>query len=89
MEIDPFQGLLEKLQREEWPMVYMFKFIVPNDPQVIAQVTTLFNDQNEMVFHESNKGAYLSITVKEMMMSAEDVVNIYRKTATIKGVITL
>jgi uncharacterized protein len=52
-------------------------------------VTALFNDQNEMVFHESNKGAYLSITVKEMMMSAEDVVDIYRKTATIKGVITL
>jgi putative lipoic acid-binding regulatory protein len=89
MEIDPFLGLLEKLQREDWPMVYMFKFIVPNDPQLIGQVTALFSDQNEMVFHESNKGAYLSITVKEMMMSAQDVVEIYRKTATIKGVITL
>ena len=86
---DVFSGLLEKLKNEEWPMVYLFKFIIPNESNVLGRVTAMFGDENEMVFHESKNGNYVSITVKEMMTSAEEVIAIYEEAATIKGVITL
>jgi hypothetical protein len=84
-----FDGLLEKLRNEEWPMVYLFKFILPNDAKTLSLVSSLFGADNEMVFHESKNGNYVSVTVKELMMSAENVISIYKKAAQIKGVITL
>lgn len=84
-----FDGLLEKLQNEEWPMVYLFKFILPNDAKTLSQVSSFFGSDNEMVFHESKNGNYVSVTVKELMMSAENVIDIYKNAAKIKGVITL
>jgi hypothetical protein len=84
-----FDGLLEKLQNEDWPMVYLFKFILPNDAKTLSLVSSLFGSDNEMIFHESKKGNYVSVTVKELMMSAENVIDIYKKAAQIKGVITL
>lgn len=88
-EEDPFKKLLEQLEKETWPSVYLFKFIVPNDKETMARVIALFESQNEMAFHDSSKGNYTSITVKELMLSAESVIEIYRKAAEIKGVITL
>lgn len=84
-----FRGLLEKLQNEEWPMIYLFKFILPNESETLSKVSGLFGGDNEMVFHESKNGNYMSVSVKETMTSAEEVVEIYKKAAEIKGVITL
>jgi len=39
--------------------------------------------------HPSSNGNYMSITVKEVMMSVDDIIKIYEKAAEIKGVITL
>ncbi len=84
-----FRGLLEKLQNEEWPMVYLFKFIFPNNSETLSKVSALFGSDNEMVFHESKKGNYISVSVKETMTSAQEVIEIYKKASEIKGVITL
>lgn len=84
-----FQGLLEKLRNEEWPMVYLFKFIMPNEPEIISRVSALFSGENEMVMHPSSNGNYTSVTVRETMSSPEEVITIYEKSSEIKGVITL
>ncbi|MCC5916712.1 MAG: DUF493 family protein [Cryomorphaceae bacterium] len=90
-EKDPFEGLLEKLKAEkDWPKIYMFKFISPADNEMIAKVQGLFNaKQAQISMRESKKGNYISITVKEMMLSPEGVVEVYRRAATIPGLMSL
>lgn len=86
---DPFEKLLEQLSLQEWPNVYLYKFIMPNTPEHMARVTSLFGDLTEIAFHESKGGKYISVTAKEVMMSAEDIIQIYHKASEIKGVIAL
>lgn len=89
MSEDPFEKLLLQLEQEEWPQTYLFKFISPGDEKTIAMVVALFENQNEIAFRPSKNGNFTSITVKEVMLSAKEVIEIYRKASTIKGVITL
>lgn len=84
-----FDKLKEQLLLQEWPNVYLFKFIAPNVNEKIAKVSSLFDENSTLTMHPSSNGNYMSITVKEVMMSADDIIEIYEKAAEIKGVITL
>jgi putative lipoic acid-binding regulatory protein len=86
---DPFKKLREQLELLEWPNVYFFKFIVPNEPQLLALATALFNETAEITFHESKTGKYISIGAKEMMLDVDSIIIIYQKAALIKGIISL
>ena len=86
---DPFEKLHEQLTQQEWPNVYLFKFIMPNTAEHMARVMALFGDLTEIAFQESKTGKYISVTAKEVMLSADDIIAIYRSAAEIKGVITL
>jgi len=87
---DPFEGLRSKLQSlTDWPEVYLFKFIIPNDNQKLAMVESLFGPEAQVTIHQSRKGNYLSVSAKEMMMSAEEVIQRYERAAEIEGVISL
>lgn len=80
------QGL-EKVH--EWPSVYMFKLIFEPDEERLRQVLALFGAESEVLRRYSAGGKYLSVTVKEVMMSADDVVARYERAAAIQGVIVL
>ena len=84
-----FDNLRAQLEQLEWPSVYLFKFIVPNDNVRMAQVSALFDEQADISYHESGKGNYVSVSVKEVMLSVESIIEIYEKAAQIKGVISL
>ena len=84
-----FEKLYEQLEQEDWPKMYFFKFIAPSDSRTIALVTNIFEDENNITLRPSTKGNYTSISVKEVMMSAEAVIEVYEKAAQIKGVISL
>ncbi|HZH86879.1 MAG TPA: DUF493 family protein [Brumimicrobium sp.] len=84
-----FDKLKAQLEKEEWPSLYMFKFIAPSDNQKIALITNMFTEASDINMRPSSKGNYTSISVKEIMMSAESVIEIYKKTALIKGVIII
>ena len=86
---DVFEKLRIALEQQDWPDVYLFKFIVPNDPQHIAKVTALFNDSSDLVMHPSRNGKYISIGAKELMLDVDSVLDKYRKAATIEGLIAL
>ncbi|QQR86415.1 MAG: DUF493 family protein [Flavobacteriales bacterium] len=73
----------------EWPSVYMFKFIFEPDQSRLDAVTVLFPAEVEMLRKYSAGGKYLSLTVREVMMSADEVVARYEKAALIEGVIVL
>ncbi len=41
---DTLNKLKEQLELQEWPNVYLFKFIAPNDSETVAIITALFDD---------------------------------------------
>ncbi len=85
-----FEAFKKKLNEQlTFPSVYMFKFIVQASNQKIAQVESLFTEEAEVHQKESNQGKYISITAKVVMMDADEVINVYKKAATIEGVIAL
>lgn len=85
------QGKLrERLdQVHEWPSVYMFKFICEPDQTRLDRITSLFPAEAEVLRRYSAGGKYVSLTVREVMMNADDVVQRYVKASEIEGVIVL
>lgn len=78
-----------QLEQQEWPDVYMFKFIVPNLSEKVAQVTALFNDSTDIVMHPSKTGKYMSVTAKELMLDVDSILLKYEEAALIEGLIAL
>jgi uncharacterized protein len=90
MEHHQFNELRKKLdETQSYPSVYMFKFIMDADNRKIALVENLFSENAELYTKESDKGKYISITIKEVMMSTDEIINIYQKASEIKGVMLL
>ncbi len=88
---DKYDSLRSKLEETtEWPSVYMFKFIVKADEKQIALLASLFSTKEAQVtMRQSGKGNYVSVTAKELMLNAEEVIARYKKAEGIKGLITL
>jgi putative lipoic acid-binding regulatory protein len=85
-----FDNLREKLSKEKnWPQVYMFKFIIVADNQKIALVESKFSDEATILQKESSGGKYMSITVKEVMLTPDAVIEKYKEISTIEGVMAL
>lgn len=80
---------LKLLETTSFPSVYMFKLIVPSENRTIALVENLFEAETDILTKESDKGKYTSITAKQVVMSAEEIIEIYKKAAAIKGVMML
>ena len=85
-----YKNLKQKLEKQhKFPMVYMFKFIVPNDNQRLAMVQSLFGEEAEVVTRTSKNGKYISLTGREMMLNAQSVINRYRLAEKIPGIVSL
>lgn len=76
-------------QVHEWPSVYMFKFIFEPEKERLDAVLALFPPEAELLRKYSKAGKYLSLTAKEVMMNAEEVLSRYDKASEIGGVIVL
>ena len=86
---DPYEKLRKQLELQEWPNVFLFKFITPGDVEKIAKVTALFDDSADLSYHPSKNNKYVSISVKELMLNVESIIDKYKKAALIDGVIAL
>ena len=91
MDSNIYDNLREKLKEsiEFFPYVYMFKFIIKADNQTMAQVEVIFDNDAEITQKQSEKGNYMSLTVKQVVMSVDEIIAIYEKASAIKGVMTL
>jgi uncharacterized protein len=77
----------EKLEASgQFPMLYMFKFIVPMGKE--PEVGALF-PKNEMTLKASSGGKYVSTTIQAMMDSADQIIDVYVQASKIEGVISL
>lgn len=90
MEKDPYAELRNKLENDfSWPSVYLFKFIIPADNQKLAKTQSLFGPEAEVSIKTSNKGNYISISARELMLSVEEVIKKYESASKIKGLMAL
>lgn len=69
-----------------FPMLYMFKFIVPSGKE--QEIGALF-PTHEMSLKPSSGGKYVSTTIHLMAESADFVIDVYEKASEIEGVISL
>lgn len=83
-DIESFREKLEAVS--EWPSLYMFKFIVEAEKQ--DQIKDIFKN-HEVVVKPSSKGKYVSLTIKMLANSAEQIIEKYIETNEVEGVIAL
>jgi uncharacterized protein len=81
-----FKGLEEKLDKVEWPSVYMFKFIVPMEKE--EELLLIFNSR-PVERKISKTGKYVGITTSYWIQSVSEVIEVYKKAATIEGIVSL
>lgn len=87
---NPFDGLRSKLEEDkDWPKLYLFKFIIPNDNKKLAMTEALFGGEAQVTLNKSRTGKYISVSAKEMMISADEVIQRYEKANQIEGLISL
>jgi hypothetical protein len=89
VSMDPawIESFREKLdQHHSWPMLYMFKFIVPKGKEEELRNLFPLHTPSEK---ESRNGNYISLTLQMMMPSGNAVVNVYQKVSAIEGIIAL
>jgi len=91
MAAGAFEELRKKLEESitSFPYIYMFKFIIKADNKAMALVEVIFDNDAEIIQKQSTKGNYISITVKQVVMSVDEIISIYEKAAEIEGVISL
>lgn len=90
MDLKNFDTLREHLTvNVSWPSVYMFKFIAPAGNRTFALIHDLFPPQAEFTTRNSAGGKYVSITVTELMLSADEVIERYQRASAIDGVMVL
>ncbi len=83
---DPYENLRKELNKiGNWPQVYMFKFIVPADNKRIALVESKFSNESVITKKESANGKYISITIKEVMLTADSIIEKYKEMEGIEG----
>jgi putative lipoic acid-binding regulatory protein len=90
MKEDFYKNLKNKLDEQtEFPSIYMFKFIIPADNKKLALVEALFGAEAHVTTRQSSTNKFISITAKEMMLNADEIIAIYKKAEKIEGIISL
>lgn len=82
-----FDGLRAKLNESSYPTTFLFKFIFPIEQ--LEAVKAIFGKNKKFDYRPSKEGNYLSITCNAKVESTESIIEIYKKAALIKGVISL
>ena len=83
------ETLRAQLQKQTWPNVYLYKFIISNNNSTLALVNALFHEGSDIRFKPSAKGNFMSVSVSEVAFSVDEIIEKYRKASEIPGLITL
>jgi len=69
-----------------FPADYLFKFIV--NKEKLSEIERLFKDQ-KLTLKPSKNGNYISVSIRLMMESSDQVMSVYQSAAKIEGIISL
>ena len=92
MNSEDFYIKLKKSLEETttFPTKYLYKFIVPNQPEKIKQVEDIFNHLGAVINTKtSSKGTYTSVSIHVKMESPDQVIEKYKEAAKVEGIISL
>ena len=84
-----YESLKKQLEALDFPHVYFFKFIVPNKNDNVARVSALYDSNTQLQLKPSSSGKFVSVSNKQVMLSADDIIEIYKKASEIEGLIAL
>jgi|TARA_X000000950_G_scaffold280303_1_gene374671 putative lipoic acid-binding regulatory protein len=88
---DFYSRFYEQLEASQtWPGIYFFKFIVKSESPHLESLKSFFDPQ-KAVFSEkkSSKNTFTSLSIKIEMHSPEQVIEIYKKSSKLEGIIAL
>ncbi len=80
---------IQLLKTEQWPLKYMFKFIVPNSEGRVDTVVAMLPEGGQTSFRPSKDIHYVSVTHVNYMRSADDIIDMVQRATSVKGVISL
>ena len=90
MDEDSNAGFRAQLDaHHDWPAEYMFKFIAPNHADRIGSVLAVFPDDVRVERKASGGGKYVSLTIREVLSSADAVLERYEAVGRIGGIFAL
>ncbi|MBT8185549.1 MAG: DUF493 domain-containing protein [Eudoraea sp.] len=86
-----YKRLKEELfNNTSWPSDYLYKFIIPTDPERIAQIHKIFDNTGAVIeSKQSRKGKYTSVSVTVNLANPDEVIRNYKEVGKIDGVISL
>ncbi|PWE01331.1 DUF493 family protein [Marinilabilia rubra] len=76
-------------ESDNWPQLYMFKFIVPNQHGKVDKVVALLPEKADISFKHTKSMRHVSVTCKAVMQTPDDVVKITQEATAIEGVFSL
>ena len=85
---DGFDKLRELLKDQNYPSVYPFKFIVKKEFDEMSGLKKCFEETAEFHKKESSKGNWISLTVNQMMLSTEDIIDCYKRVKIFENIIS-
>lgn len=90
MNSGKFENLKTKLlENKAWPLLYMFKVIVPNIEGNVEKAKEILPSDGKYTFNHTKNHNYVSITCIAMMDSAEEIIKISEKASNINGAMVL
>jgi len=85
-----YVSLKQKLEEQHsFPALYLFKFIIPADNQKLAQVEALFGPEAQVTTNQSKTNKFISISAKEIMISADSIIAVYKEAEKVEGIMSL
>jgi|CEGE01.1.fsa_nt_gi hypothetical protein len=90
MAMKDYRNLRKALgKEEEWPQLYMFKFIVPNQHGKVDKVISMLPEESDISFKHTKSLRHVSVTCKAMMSHPDDVITITQNVTALEGVMAL
>lgn len=90
MSFDKYHKLRETLlKNKKWPLLYMFKYIVPNEEDKVKTVVELLPNHGRVTYKHTKNLKYVSVTCVVSMKSADAIINVDSKVSGINGVMSL
>ncbi len=84
------KSLKESLaDNKKWPLMYMFKCIVPNNQQSVDQVKTIMPKHGRTSLKDSSTKKFVSITCVASMKSADSIMKVTDLITAVPGAMVL
>lgn len=75
---------------ENWPLEYLYKFIVPANGENVDLINKAFDGLGAVITtNQSKTGKYTSVSINVAMPNADLIIEKYKEVSSIEGVISL